>query len=383
MRIGLAFVGLVAGLLLAGCTGELSREGGPTLMDSSPPTDSLPPSDSAMPTDSSASDSTTPPTDSGMPVDSTTPMDTGPRSPCDGVACMANARCEASTGDCVCNPGFLAMGGACDPIPPGDPAGRTAAELCAIWNDGHEENASPGWTAGPTQCDPGTLHEEAIPDTLRRINMYRAMVGLEPATDDPAQHPDQQLCAVMMRANGSLSHDPPTSWTCYTSEGAGAAGRSNLALGARTPAQAVDLYIGDRGVDSLGHRRWVLNFPLGKVGVGYAGAAECLGVFDRSGRSSRTWTAWPNHGPTVISATTNTWSWHSTSSVAGATVEVVRVSDGMTMPISSYIPPNGFGVNAVAWTLDGWSAAVGETYRVTISGVSGAPITYEVEVVSC
>ena len=43
----------------------------------------------------------------------------------------------------------------------------------------------------------------------------------------------------------------------------------------------------------------------------------------------------------------------------------------------------GYGPDTVAWAPMGWSAAVGQRYRVTIEGVGGGPIVYEVEPVSC
>ena len=52
---------------------------------------------------------------------------------------------------------------------------------------------------------------------LLRLNYYRAMAGV-PATvtfSDTYNAMDQQA-ALMMSANGQLSHSPPTTWTCYT-----------------------------------------------------------------------------------------------------------------------------------------------------------------------
>jgi len=255
--------------------------------------------------------------------------------------------------------------------------------MCAIWTAGHEENARPGWTAGAGSCDLGTLHPETIPDTLRRISMYRDLCGLGPVTDIPAQQAGEQACAVMMNEEGRLDHTPPMSFACYTAEGAAAAGRSNLALGSSTPASAIDLYVGDERVASLGHRRWVLNFPLGRVSIGFAGRAQCLGVFDRSASSARTWTSWPNPGPTPRRAIPSVWSYLTSGSVAGGTVTVTRVSDGMDMPVTSDVPASGFGAAALAFTPSGWSAVSGETYRVEITGLSSGDISYEVSPVDC
>lgn len=328
-------------------------------------------------------------TDGGPRADSgpTPTPDAGPTDPCAGVTCGANARCEAATRTCICSPGFIDMGGgSCAAIPPGDPAGRSETEVCEAWAAGHVENAADPWNDVPgDMCAPGTLTAEAIDDTLRRVNLFRWMVGLGPVTDDPAQHPNDQACALMMTRNGALDHSPPTEWTCYSAAGAQGAGSSNLALGVGSPGDAIDLYVDDSGVPSLGHRRWVLHGPLGRVGIGFAGNAQCLGVFDRSGSSDRSWTAWPSPGPFPRAAMPRQeWSFHSESfGLSSATVRVVRVGDGMELPVTVGHPPNGYGPNTVSWRPMGWSPEVGQRYRVTVEGFSGGPISYEVEPVSC
>lgn len=378
-RSGILFVAIVA----LACEGELSSgprddagalvptDGGPREDDGSTGLDAGPGTDR---------DGGPSPLDAGP-----TPVDSGPADPCATVTCGANARCDPATRACVCDPGFTMSGASCVAIPPGDPAGRTASEVCTQWRDGHVENASDPWNeVAGDMCAPGTLTAEAIDDTLRRVNLFRWMVGLDPVGGDPAQHPDDQACAVLMSVNGMLDHTPPTSWTCWSSAASQGAGSSNLALGVGSPGDAIDLYMDDSGVASLGHRRWVLNGPLGRVGIGFAGNAQCLGVFDMSGASDRDWTAWPNPGPVPLAAIDPIWSFHSNRmSMGSATVTVVRVGDGATLPVTVTHPPDGYGPSTVAYRPMGWSPAVGERYRITIDGVSGGPISYETEPVTC
>ncbi len=309
--------------------------------------------------------------------------DSGPVDPCAGVSCGANAHCTA--GSCACDAGFVMMSTGCVAVPPGDPAGRTQAEVCDAWSAGHVENASPAWTAGATMCDPGTMAPEAIEDTLRRVNMFRWLAGLDPVPHDASRHSELMECANMMNVNGALSHMPPSSWTCYTAGGASAAGRSNIALGYRTPGSAIDGYMGDSGTMSLGHRRWILSGHLGSVEIGFAGRGQCLGVFDRSGSTTRAWTAYPNQGFAPIETARYTWSFHveSISLSSSSTAEVVRVSDGASLPVESYYI-EGFGPpTSLGFTPSGWTPAAGETYRVTIHGTSMGDVTYETTLVSC
>jgi hypothetical protein len=223
------------------------------------------------------------------------------------------------------------------------------------------------------------MTRDAIDDTLRRINMFRWMIGLGPVVDRPEDHQRQQQCARMMDANGMLSHSPPTGWDCYTAEGAAGAGSSNLALGFGSSARTIDLYVDDGGVDSLGHRRWIFNPPLGSVGIGHVGSGGCLGVFNGGGSTTRTWTAWPPPGPVPLDAIgTARWSFHS-EGASGGSVRVVRVSDGADLGVSSMGLPDGYGPSTVAW--DGESDA--GTYRVTVSGVPIGEVTYDVTLVEC
>ena len=105
---------------------------------------------------------------------------------------------------------------------------------------------------------------------LRRINYFRAMAGVP---DDIALNADfnalAQRVSLMMAANQSISHTPPSSWACYTSAGGAAAYKSNLWL-SRYGADAITGWIEDPGTgnEPAGHRRWVLHPPTRSMGVG-------------------------------------------------------------------------------------------------------------------
>jgi uncharacterized protein YkwD len=270
---------------------------------------------------------------------------------------------------------------------PGDPSTRSATDVCTAWSEGHVTNAAASWNPGAGMCDPGTMSRDALDDTLRRISMFRWMVGLPPVADDAARNATDQACAILMFRNGMIDHDPPSTWTCYSEAGHAGAASSNLAYGTGDAADAIDLFISDAGVSSLGHRRWIFNGPLGVVGIGFAGNSTCLGVFDNSGSSARPWTAWPNPGPTPFAALRDgfgragLWSFHA-SMVSGSTgVTMSRVPDGSPLAVTVSHPSNGYGPNTVAWAPMGWTPAEGDRYRVTITG--GSEVTYEVELVAC
>lgn len=354
---------------IVGCDGSLSTSGRDA--GTRPPNDALSP----LGTDAPAP----------LGVDAYSPPGFDAYTPagaCASVSCEANERCEEPSGTCVCLPGFVDGASGCVAATPGDPSARTTAEMCAIWAEAHRTTATTSWNEGSSMCEGGSMPRAAIDDTLRRITGFRAMVGLGPVLDIPEQAAQQQSCAVMMYRNGSLSHSPPESWRCYTAAGAAGAGSSNLALGTSNSADTIDLYVDDRGVDSLGHRRWVLNGPLGRVGIGFAGNAGCLSVFDTSASTTRTWIAWPPPGPAPRETTSAWWSFQSVrGSVASAEVRMVRVRDGVDVTGTVHRLTDGYGGSSVAWSPT--ERTLGERYRVTVTSGALGEITYEVEIVDC
>ena len=65
-------------------------------------------------------------------------------------------------------------------------------------------------------CQAGTLKPEVGARVLATLNDIRAHHNLPAVTYAPADEPASQQSALMMAANGQLSHNPPTSWNCYT-----------------------------------------------------------------------------------------------------------------------------------------------------------------------
>lgn len=168
-----------------------------------------------------------------------------------------------------------------------------------------------------------------------------------------------QEAALMMDANNSLSHSPPTSWACYTADGATAAGSSNLALGNSGPS-AIHAYMADTGTPSLGHRRWVLYSRLGQVGTGDTPRANDLWVFGNEVTAPASATAngvaWPSPGfvprTNRVADPTHPWSF----SVPGADFSKATVTmtddknQALTLGSVAQLP-NGYGDNTFSWKL--------------------------------
>jgi len=269
----------------------------------------------------------------------------------------------------------------------GTGGGSPVETVCRLWKEGHVENEKTPWVAGDDTCDPGTFSDVAAEDTLRRINMYRALAGLPLVTEDLGQRANDQACAVLMNVNNALSHTPPSDWSCWSKAGYDGANSSNLALGYRTPGSAIDGLMGDTGVPSQGHRRWLLGFFLGKVGLGFAGKATCVGVFDDSHPTDVEWTAYPPAGPAPIGMVTDprdpvAWSFHPADGIAGAEVTMQRLPGLEDVTIETWIPDTGFRIpDAIVWQPP--TVRAGESYRITITRPAKDTVTYDVDLVDC
>ncbi len=304
-----------------------------------------------------------------------------PTDPCFSVTCGDNAHCVA--GSCVCDDGYVDAGGVCREADPGDPESRTEEEVCARWRADYPTQASWVWNEGPTQCDPGEVNDTARDDGVRRINLYRWLCGLGPVTRaDAATESAAQACAIMIYRNGTLNHHPPASWDCYTAQGADAAGSSNLAMGSSNPAGSIDQYVEDRGnARTMGHRRWILNPPYGRAGLGHASSYNCQHVFDWSGSSSRSWVGFPAPGPYPVQAAMGSWTFHGDGVGSATRVTVVRESTGTDLGVSASLLDPGYGQETVSF--DPGEANVGETYVVTVTGLSGSDVTYRIRIIDC
>jgi hypothetical protein len=210
-----------------------------------------------------------------------------------------------------------------------------------------------------------------------------------------------QQAALMMSRNNALSHDPPTSWACYTAEGDEAAGKSNLALGGYG-LEALRMYMQDFGSGNaaVGHRRWILYPQTQNMGTGdipSSGgywAANALWVFDSHLWEPRPATreafvAWPPPGYVPYTIVYPRWSF----SYAGADFDSATVSmteNGANYPVTRYTPAYGYGEKTLVWIRTGMSdgsswqrPSADTTYVVTISNVliSGAPRSFQYTVI--
>ncbi|MBR5538165.1 MAG: S-layer homology domain-containing protein [Clostridia bacterium] len=127
----------------------------------------------------------------------------------------------------------------------------------------------------------GALDGTCLNDALRLLNFYRRMAGLEEVTLSDHLNVQAQYGAVLLAANNDLTHTPqkPSGMgESFYRMGANACAGSNISmrygydintlLHSALQAHMDELSASNRL--NLGHRRWLLDPALGKVGFGLA-----------------------------------------------------------------------------------------------------------------
>lgn len=308
---------------------------------------------------------------------------------CANVTCADTEWCE--DGVCRCQSGWERQGIDCAAIVPPDPTitSRSQQQVCDKWNLDYANQADWVWEADADTCADGDMNPASIDDGIRRLNLYRWLTGLHPTFNQRSHNAYAQPCAVIMQANGDLNHYPPDTWDCYSAEGASGAGHSNLAGGAWDPANAMELYLADNGVASLGHRRWLLDPPYQSAGIGHAGRWNCTYVMTYGNDYRPAYVAFPPPGPYPAAGLLGPWSLGATAYDANSlAVSVTDLSTGDVQQLAFEQPGGSYGsLSYLSFRPSGVSA--GNDYQVEITGVrliGGAAyetLTYMVQVVDC
>ena len=259
-----------------------------------------------------------------------------------------------------------------------------------------------GFTGDVEACVAGTTSQAFRDSELQRVNWYRRMGGLDVVAEDASYTADAQHAALMMAAEGDLSHYPDPAWSCYGAQGARGAGSSNLALGS-TGVNSIDQYMRDEGSGNtpVGHRRWILSPYLEAIGMGdafgpdasddysgwrrYANALYVLGDLGREAdrlREARGFVAWPPSGYVPAVAVWQRWSFARFDAVDFSAASVTVTNDEGAVPVeivnrNEGTGYGGAGSRALVWQVDGGDSygrlpeptGGDECYTVTISGV--------------
>jgi hypothetical protein len=243
-------------------------------------------------------------------------------------------------------------------------------------------------TSVVSNCVPGANSIAYMDAVARRINWFRAAAGLPASISlDSGESADDQAAALMISANGTLTHFPPPTWTCFTTNGANASSNSNIAIG-NAGADAITAYIWDFGANNteVGHRRWIF-YPQTQImgtgdipAQGSFEAANATWVFDANFFGPRPATAtpyvaWPPPGFIPYPLAYPQWSFSlSNADLSGATVTMQ--SNGVNVVISNQPYQTGFGENTIVWVPDNLDA----TSLGTVFPFSGTDTVYSIVV---
>lgn len=252
-------------------------------------------------------------------------------------------------------------------------------------------------------CYAGVLLNAEKQAALNDLNTIRARHGLPAVSYDASGDNQTAQAALMMVANNALNHTPPTTWKCYSSDGAAGAGSSNLAMlwssGSTLSVNstwAIDGFLIDQNVSSLGHRRWLLDPFMSTVSFGrvdsngtVAAALKVIGSAsqDLSTYSNLNYVAYP-YGDypasqytgsdymsfTVIADRTNEYSNGKSQINLDSASITVKDASGNSLAISGQVTDYaGYGVpNALQWKVTGLQNNVQYTVgisNVTVNGV--------------
>jgi hypothetical protein len=262
---------------------------------------------------------------------------------------------------------------------------QRSAQVCQRWAADRVDRSEGTWTGNADACMAGDVTEPGRTNALKILNLYRFLAEMPEVTTDPVRNQKAQECALMQSVNGGLSHTPPTTWKCYTADGAEASGKSNISGG--KGVSSMDAYMTDRNVAQMGHRRWILANSLGPVGLGSA-TASCFWNLDGTGKAGKAFVPWPPSGPVpfdvfrVNSLDTAGWTIQSDSINLG-TATVTVADAGQDRPVTvSQLPANYGSRYAIKILPNGWTSQAGHTYAVSVQGTT-MPIAYSVEVIDC
>ncbi len=204
--------------------------------------------------------------------------------------------------------------------------------------------------------DPGKLSEATLQSAVTILNRMRYIAGLSyDVTLDETYSGQVQAGCLVDAVNKELTHTPAQpegmSDELYKLGYTGTT-HSNLGWGYTTLGSDIVsgwLYDGtSSNIATLGHRRWVLNPPMGKTGFGYVSSYSGMYAFDESGSGKEDGVVWPAQVmPMEYFGTSYPWSYSCDKTLSKDQVSVVlkRSSDGKEWNFSSTSADGYFNVN--------------------------------------
>ena len=207
----------------------------------------------------------------------------------------------------------------------------------------------------------GKLSAGTVTKTVDVINFYRRLAHLDPVSENKDSSVYAQHAALVNCVNNTLSHYPsqPADMPDNIFEkGYTGASSSNLGWGYSLQGSIAG-YLDDSdssNISRVGHRRWLLNPVMGKVGLGKVGTYSALYVRDKSNATADadfvTWPGGNEQFPSDFFDRNEAWSIHLMSKVFEApvmsqvSVTLTRISDGKKITFGSNSTAGRFFISA-------------------------------------
>ena len=183
---------------------------------------------------------------------------------------------------------------------------RTQAQIQAFVDAHPSYSAQINIYTVPPSEDPysiGRLSSVNQQSALNLLNQMRYIAGLNANLKLlPEREEMEASAALVLKLVGGLTHYPArpaalsgSQYDSLYSLGYSGAGRSNIAMG-YTVTGAIPAYMADNdseNIQEVGHRRWILNPPMGRTIAGADGRFSAMYAHDQSGTGTQTRVAWP------------------------------------------------------------------------------------------
>ena len=249
------------------------------------------------------------------------------------------------------------------------------------------------WKGDINGCDPGVCSTNYLEALTKRIRFFRALAGINGlVVPVDSLSISAQVAAKLMLNNKDVSHYPPKTWGCYSTQGAYIAARSNLAIlmGASNPDFTTNfMYDAGNNNTSVGHRYSLLSTSLSHIGIGtvYNSSSRLASnvmytytsysIKDTILSTRAPYISWPYSGYIPYHLVFPRWSYQSTTQDLSASI--LKINNQIVTPIFK------------DWYRIVWELPVPEkptpdqTYEVTVSDVKvnneSKSFTYKVVVI--
>jgi len=129
-------------------------------------------------------------------------------------------------------------------------------------------------------CKEGSLTQQEKLRVLDLVNRIRSSHNIPPVTYDFEGDKFAQKGALVTVANQALSHQPPSNWSCFSQDAYYGNEKSNLFISSGSGGSLPDSEYGliswmiDFSVETLGHRRAIMNPFVDKISFGRVDKSE-------------------------------------------------------------------------------------------------------------